>query len=122
MIDGILAAVVPLGLVLNAALGWWCADPAAGYVLVFSAAREVREIFVDACAAAGPVRPGDGLAALALAAAGAAAPSVAIIMPAPISAAIRCLIGMSPPQLGPAPIAPAKRAQHTRPGPTRPLR
>ncbi len=33
------------GLVLNAVLGWWWADPAAGYVLVFYAAREVRDIF-----------------------------------------------------------------------------
>jgi protein-S-isoprenylcysteine O-methyltransferase Ste14 len=45
LIDGILAATVLLGLLLNAALGWWWADPAAGYVLVFYAAREVREIF-----------------------------------------------------------------------------
>jgi divalent metal cation (Fe/Co/Zn/Cd) transporter len=45
MIDGILAAAVLLGLVLNAALGWWWADPVAGYVLVYYAAREVREIF-----------------------------------------------------------------------------
>ena len=45
MIDGILAAAVLLGLVLNAGLGWWWADPAAGYVLVYYAAREVREIF-----------------------------------------------------------------------------
>jgi divalent metal cation (Fe/Co/Zn/Cd) transporter len=45
MIDGILAAAVLLGLVLNAGLGWWWADPAAGYVLVFYAAREVRDIF-----------------------------------------------------------------------------
>jgi divalent metal cation (Fe/Co/Zn/Cd) transporter len=45
MIDGILAAAVLLGLVLNAGLGWWWADPAAGYVLVCYAAREVREIF-----------------------------------------------------------------------------
>jgi len=45
MIDGILASAVLLGLVLNAAAGWWWADPAAGYVLVFYAAREVREIF-----------------------------------------------------------------------------
>jgi len=45
MIDGILATAVLLGLVLNAALGWWWADPAAGYVLVFYAAREVREVF-----------------------------------------------------------------------------
>jgi divalent metal cation (Fe/Co/Zn/Cd) transporter len=43
--DGILASAVLLGLALNAALGWWWADPAAGYVLVFYAAREVREIF-----------------------------------------------------------------------------
>ncbi len=45
MIDGILATAVLLGLALNAVLGWWWADPAAGYVLVFYAAREVREIF-----------------------------------------------------------------------------
>lgn len=45
MIDGILASAVLAGLVLNAAVGWWWADPAAGYVLVFYAAREVREIF-----------------------------------------------------------------------------
>jgi divalent metal cation (Fe/Co/Zn/Cd) transporter len=45
MVDGILAAAVLAGLVLNAALGWWWADPAAGYVLVFYATREVRGIF-----------------------------------------------------------------------------
>jgi divalent metal cation (Fe/Co/Zn/Cd) transporter len=45
MIDGILAVAVLAGLALNAGLGWWWADPAAGYVLVFYAAREVREIF-----------------------------------------------------------------------------
>ena len=45
VIDGILAAAVLGGLVLNAALGWWWADPAAGYVLVCYAAREVWEIF-----------------------------------------------------------------------------
>ncbi len=45
MIDGILAVAVFLGLALNAGLGWWWADPAAGYVLVYYAAREVREIF-----------------------------------------------------------------------------
>jgi len=44
-IDGILAVAVLAGLVLNAAAGWWQADPAAGYVLVYYAAREVREIF-----------------------------------------------------------------------------
>ena len=45
MIDGILASAVLLSLVLNAGLGWWWADPAAGYVLVYYAGREVREIF-----------------------------------------------------------------------------
>jgi divalent metal cation (Fe/Co/Zn/Cd) transporter len=45
MIDGILAGAVLLGLVLNASLGWWWADPAAGYVLVYYAAREVWHIF-----------------------------------------------------------------------------
>ena len=35
----------PGGPTLNAAAGWWQADPAAGYVLVYYAAREVREIF-----------------------------------------------------------------------------
>jgi len=46
LIDGILATAVLAGLVLNTALGWWQADPAAGYVLVFYAAREVRDIVV----------------------------------------------------------------------------
>jgi divalent metal cation (Fe/Co/Zn/Cd) transporter len=45
LIDGILATAVLVGLVLNAALGWWWTDPAAGYVLVYYACREVREIF-----------------------------------------------------------------------------
>jgi divalent metal cation (Fe/Co/Zn/Cd) transporter len=44
-IDGILAVAVLLGLILNAAVGWWWADPAAGYVLAYYAAREVRDIF-----------------------------------------------------------------------------
>jgi divalent metal cation (Fe/Co/Zn/Cd) transporter len=44
-VDGVLAVAVLLGLVLNAVAGWWWADPAAGYVLVYYAAREVREIF-----------------------------------------------------------------------------
>jgi divalent metal cation (Fe/Co/Zn/Cd) transporter len=46
-IDGILALAVLLGLILNVAAGWWWADPAAGYVLVYYAAREVREIFAE---------------------------------------------------------------------------
>ena len=39
-IDGILACVVLVGLVLNAVFGWWWADPAAGYVLLYYATRE----------------------------------------------------------------------------------
>ncbi|KUM97194.1 cation transporter [Streptomyces yokosukanensis] len=45
LIDGLLAAAVLLGLILNTAIGWWWADPAAGYVLVYYAVREVKEIF-----------------------------------------------------------------------------
>lgn len=45
-VDGILAVAVLLGLTLNAAAGWWWADPAAGYVLVLYAVREVRDIFL----------------------------------------------------------------------------
>lgn len=45
LIDGLLAAAVLLGLVLNTTVGWWWADPAAGYVMVYYATREVREIF-----------------------------------------------------------------------------
>jgi divalent metal cation (Fe/Co/Zn/Cd) transporter len=47
-IDGILAVAVLAGLTLNAAAGWWWADPAAGYVLAYYAAREVRQIFFPA--------------------------------------------------------------------------
>lgn len=43
-IDGVLAVAVLAGLLLNALLGWWWADPVAGYVLVFYALREVRAI------------------------------------------------------------------------------
>ncbi|MFJ9563675.1 cation transporter [Streptomyces fuscichromogenes] len=45
LIDGLLAAAVLLGLLLNSLAGLWWADPAAGYVLVYYALREVREIF-----------------------------------------------------------------------------
>jgi divalent metal cation (Fe/Co/Zn/Cd) transporter len=45
LIDGVLATAVLVGLSLNAALGWWWADPVAGFVLVYYAAREALEIF-----------------------------------------------------------------------------
>ncbi|CAN5217534.1 cation transporter [soil metagenome] len=44
-IDGLLAAVVLLGLLLNASFGWWWADPVAGYVIVYYAIREAAHIF-----------------------------------------------------------------------------
>lgn len=47
LIDGLLATAVLIGLVLNAAAGWWWADPAAGYVLVYYALKEAGEIFTD---------------------------------------------------------------------------
>ena len=45
--DGVLATAVLVGISLDAAAGWWWADPLAGYVLVFYAAREAREIYRD---------------------------------------------------------------------------
>jgi divalent metal cation (Fe/Co/Zn/Cd) transporter len=44
-VDAILATAVLLGLALNATLGWWWADPAAAYLLVFYAVREARGAF-----------------------------------------------------------------------------
>jgi divalent metal cation (Fe/Co/Zn/Cd) transporter len=43
MVDGVLAAAVLAGLALNTFLGWWWADPAAGYVILYYALREARE-------------------------------------------------------------------------------
>ena len=43
-IDGLLATAVLSGLLLNVMVGWWWADPAAGYVLLYYALREAREI------------------------------------------------------------------------------
>jgi divalent metal cation (Fe/Co/Zn/Cd) transporter len=40
VIDGILAASVLVGLVLNALLGWWWADPVAGLVIVYYGIKE----------------------------------------------------------------------------------
>ena len=46
LIDGLLAVAVVAGLLLNATMGWWWADPLAGYVLLAYAAHEVHAIFV----------------------------------------------------------------------------
>lgn len=47
LIDALLASAVLVALVLNAAFGWWQADPAAGYVLVYYAVREAWNIRAD---------------------------------------------------------------------------
>ena len=54
---GILACAVLPGLVLNAAAGWWQASPASWYVLVFYAAREVRDILAAITEPAGRPPP-----------------------------------------------------------------
>ncbi len=41
-VDGLLATAVLLGLVFNAALRWWWADPVAGYVILVYGAKEGR--------------------------------------------------------------------------------
>jgi divalent metal cation (Fe/Co/Zn/Cd) transporter len=46
-IDGVLATAVLAGLLLNASLGWWWADPAAGYVLVYYGARGAHAALSD---------------------------------------------------------------------------
>lgn len=45
LVDGLLASSVLLGLTLNASVGWWWADPLAGYVLVVYALGEGRHAF-----------------------------------------------------------------------------
>lgn len=42
-VDAILSVTVLAGLVLNATLGWWWSDPAAGMVIIFYALREGTE-------------------------------------------------------------------------------
>ena len=44
VIDGVLAVAVLIGLVLDAGLGWWWADPLAALVVVFYAVREAAHI------------------------------------------------------------------------------
>lgn len=47
LIDAYLAGAVLLGLVLNATLGWWWADPLAGLVIVFYGIKEGWEALHD---------------------------------------------------------------------------
>jgi len=46
-VDGLLASAVLVGLCINAAFGWWWADPAAGFVIVVYGLREAVTIFRD---------------------------------------------------------------------------
>jgi divalent metal cation (Fe/Co/Zn/Cd) transporter len=43
-VDGLLAMAVLAGLALNTTVGAWWADPVAGFVIVFYAAREAHAI------------------------------------------------------------------------------
>jgi divalent metal cation (Fe/Co/Zn/Cd) transporter len=47
LVDAILATAVLVCLVLNAALGWWWADPLAAYVLVYYAIQEARHALTE---------------------------------------------------------------------------
>ncbi len=42
LVDALLAAAVLTGLLLNAAIGWWWADPLAGYVILVYGLKEGR--------------------------------------------------------------------------------
>ena len=44
-IDGLLAAAVLAGILLDTFAGWWWADPVAGMVIVYYAVREAVAIF-----------------------------------------------------------------------------
>lgn len=48
IIDGALATIILLGVVLNTSLGWWWADPTAALTLVLYAAREAQHTWRDA--------------------------------------------------------------------------
>lgn len=53
LVDAYLAAAVLVGLVLNARLGWWWADPLASLVIVYYGVREARHAFRESTAAGG---------------------------------------------------------------------
>lgn len=57
LVDGLLALAVLAGLALDAAVGWWWADPLAGYVLVAYAARETWALVGERDAAASAPDP-----------------------------------------------------------------
>jgi divalent metal cation (Fe/Co/Zn/Cd) transporter len=47
LIDAYLAGSILIGLALNATLGWWWADPLAGFVIVFYGLREGRHALTE---------------------------------------------------------------------------
>ena len=47
VIDGLLAVSVVVGLTLNAALGWWWADPLSAFVIVYYGLREGRAALAE---------------------------------------------------------------------------
>ncbi|MEE9298288.1 MAG: cation transporter [Acidimicrobiia bacterium] len=47
-LDGVLSTATMTGLALNAALGWWWADPAAALLVGLAAANEARENWAEA--------------------------------------------------------------------------
>lgn len=47
LVDGLLATVVLLGVLLNLALDWWWADPVASLVIVYYAIREARHVLAS---------------------------------------------------------------------------
>lgn len=50
VVDAYLAGAVLVGLVLDAVLGWWWADPVAGYVIVIYGLKEGRAAWREALA------------------------------------------------------------------------
>jgi divalent metal cation (Fe/Co/Zn/Cd) transporter len=48
LIDAYLAGAIVIGLALNATLGWWWADPFAGFIIVFYGLREGRHALSEA--------------------------------------------------------------------------
>ncbi len=48
VVDGALAAAILLGVALNAAFGWWAADPLSALVIVVYGVREARHAWREA--------------------------------------------------------------------------
>lgn len=48
VVDGLLAVAVLVGLILDATLGWWWADPLSALVIVGYAVREARHLLAEA--------------------------------------------------------------------------